>query len=172
MFGIGMPELLLILGLALIVLGPKKLPELAKALGSRVIMVDYLVAGFTAFASLSKWCRDNGMLLHAHRAMHSVLDRQQNHGVHWRVLAKWCRIVGADHLHNGTVVGKLEGDRNSTLGINAMMRTTGYSLSITGQMQVRGEIQPPGVWTPDECVPAVRYVEELDRRGVHVRELV
>ncbi|MGE5219400.1 MAG: twin-arginine translocase TatA/TatE family subunit [Chloroflexota bacterium] len=28
-----MPELLLILGLALIVLGPKKLPELAKALG-------------------------------------------------------------------------------------------------------------------------------------------
>jgi TatA/E family protein of Tat protein translocase len=33
MFGIGMPELLLILGLALIILGPKKLPELAKALG-------------------------------------------------------------------------------------------------------------------------------------------
>jgi TatA/E family protein of Tat protein translocase len=33
MFGIGMPELVLILGLALIVLGPKKLPELAKALG-------------------------------------------------------------------------------------------------------------------------------------------
>ena len=28
-----MPELLMILGLALIVLGPKKLPELAKALG-------------------------------------------------------------------------------------------------------------------------------------------
>ena len=56
-------------------------------------------------------------------------------------------------------------------GISAMMRTTGYSLSITGQMQARGEIKPPGVWTPDECVPAARYVEELDRRGVHVREL-
>ncbi len=28
-------------------------------------------------------------------------------------------------------------------GISAMMRTTGYSLSITGQMQVQGEIGPP-----------------------------
>lgn len=33
MFGIGMPELLLILALALIVIGPKKLPDIAKALG-------------------------------------------------------------------------------------------------------------------------------------------
>ncbi len=64
------------------------------------------------------------MLLHAHRAMHSVLDRQPNHGINWRVLAKMCRIVGADHLHNGTVVGKLEGDRASTIGINEMMRET------------------------------------------------
>ncbi len=33
MFGIGMPEMILIFALALIVLGPKKLPELAKSLG-------------------------------------------------------------------------------------------------------------------------------------------
>jgi Tat protein translocase TatB subunit len=33
MFGIGMPEMLLILAIALIVLGPKKLPDLAKSLG-------------------------------------------------------------------------------------------------------------------------------------------
>jgi lysine 6-dehydrogenase len=55
-------------------------------------------------------------------------------------------------------------------GISAMMRTTGYSLSITGQMQVREEVGPPGVWTPDECIPAKRYIEELRKRGMDVRE--
>lgn len=55
-------------------------------------------------------------------------------------------------------------------GISAMMRTTGYSLSITGQMQVRGEVAPPGVWTPDECMPAEAYISELRKRGMDVRE--
>lgn len=33
MFGIGMPEMLLLLAVALIVIGPKKLPDLARSLG-------------------------------------------------------------------------------------------------------------------------------------------
>jgi lysine 6-dehydrogenase len=55
-------------------------------------------------------------------------------------------------------------------GISAMMRTTGYSLSITGQMQVRRQIGPAGVWTPDECVPAEAYIAELRARGIDLRE--
>jgi len=94
----------------------------ARELGSPIVMLDYLTAGFTAHTSLSRWCRANGMLLHCHRAMHAVIDRQPNHGIHWRVLAKWCRMIGADHLHNGTVVGKLEGDRGATTAVNDLLR--------------------------------------------------
>jgi lysine 6-dehydrogenase len=54
-------------------------------------------------------------------------------------------------------------------GITAMMRTTGYSLSITARMQVRRELGPPGVHTPDECVPCDPYLAELARRGIAVR---
>ena len=57
-------------------------------------------------------------------------------------------------------------------GISAMMRTTGYSLSITGQMQVRGEVGPAGVWTPDECMPAEAYIRELRARGIELGETV
>jgi len=99
-----------------------KRAEFAKELGSRIIMHDYLTAGFCANTSLANWCRDNGMLLHIHRAMHAVLDRHPKHGIHFRVLTKCLRLSGGDHLHSGTVVGKLEGDREATLGWIDLMR--------------------------------------------------
>ncbi|MDQ3659870.1 MAG: ribulose-bisphosphate carboxylase large subunit [Actinomycetota bacterium] len=86
--------------------------EFAKELGSVIIMID-LTIGFTAMQSMSKWARANSMLLHLHRAGHSTYTRQKNHGVNFRVLAKWCRMMGVDHIHAGTVVGKLEGDPNA-----------------------------------------------------------
>jgi ribulose-bisphosphate carboxylase large chain len=54
--------------------------------------------------------------------MHAVIDRQRNHGIHFRVLAKALRLSGGDHLHSGTVVGKLEGEREVTLGFVDLMR--------------------------------------------------
>src|SRR3954466_13835634 len=56
-------------------------------------------------------------------------------------------------------------------GISAMMRATGYSLSITGQMQADGRVTQKGVHTPDEAIPFQAYVEELGRRGVRIEEL-
>ncbi len=93
-----------------------KRAEFAKSLGAPIIMHDFLTAGFTANTGLANWCRENGMLLHIHRAMHAVIDRHPMHGIHFRVLAKCLRLSGGDHLHAGTVVGKLEGDREATMG--------------------------------------------------------
>jgi lysine 6-dehydrogenase len=56
-------------------------------------------------------------------------------------------------------------------GISAMMRTTGYSLSITGQMQVDGRVKIKGVHTPDEAMPFGAYVSELGKRGIKIEEV-
>src|SRR5437764_4658946 len=89
--------------------------EFAKELGSIVVMID-LVIGYTAIQSMSKWARRNDMILHLHRPGHSTYTRQKTHGVSFRVIAKWMRLAGVDHIHAGTVVGKLEGDPNTTRG--------------------------------------------------------
>ena len=97
--------------------------EFAKELGSVVIMID-LVIGYTAIQSMSNWCRKNDMILHMHRAGHSTYTRQKSHGVSFRVICKWLRLAGVDHLHAGTVVGKLEGDKDSVLGYYDILRET------------------------------------------------
>jgi ribulose-bisphosphate carboxylase large chain len=72
--------------------------------------------------SMSKWARRNGVLLHLHRAGHGTYTRQKMHGVSFRVIAKWCRLLGVDHIHAGTVVGKLEGDPNMVQGYYDTLR--------------------------------------------------
>ena len=83
--------------------------EFAKSLGSVIIMID-LVIGYTAIQTMAKWARANDMILHLHRAGNSTYSRQKNHGMNFRVICKWMRMAGVDHIHAGTVVGKLEGD--------------------------------------------------------------
>ena len=95
--------------------------EFAKEIGSVVIMID-LTVGYTAMQSMSHWARRSGVLLHLHRAGHSTYTRQKTHGVSFRVISKWCRLIGVDHLHAGTVVGKLEGDPATTRGFYDTLR--------------------------------------------------
>jgi ribulose-bisphosphate carboxylase large chain len=95
--------------------------EFAKELGSVIVMID-LTVGYTAIQSMAKWARANGVILHLHRAGHGTYTRQKNHGVSFRVIAKWMRLAGVDHIHAGTVVGKLEGDPNMVAGYYDTLR--------------------------------------------------
>jgi len=95
--------------------------DFAKQLGSCIVMID-LVIGYTAIQSMAKWARRNDMILHLHRAGHGTYTRQKTHGISFRVIAKWMRMAGVDHIHAGTVVGKLEGDPNVIKGIYSICR--------------------------------------------------
>lgn len=95
--------------------------EFAKELGSVIVMID-LTIGYTAIQSMAHWARKNGVILHLHRAGHSTYTRQKTHGVSFRVISKWMRLAGVDHIHAGTVVGKLEGDPNSVRGFYTTLR--------------------------------------------------
>ncbi len=95
--------------------------EFAKELGSCVVMID-LVIGYTAIQSIAGWARDNDMILHLHRAGHGTYTRQKNHGISFRVISKWMRLAGVDHIHAGTAVGKLEGDPLTVQGFYNVLR--------------------------------------------------
>jgi ribulose-bisphosphate carboxylase large chain len=89
--------------------------EFARELGSVIIMID-LVIGYTAIQSMCIWGRKNDTIVHLHRAGHSTYTRQKSHGINFRVICKWMRMSGVDHIHAGTVVGKLEGDPKAVKG--------------------------------------------------------
>jgi ribulose-bisphosphate carboxylase large chain len=93
----------------------------AKEIGSVIVMID-LTIGYTAIQSMAKWARANSVILHLHRAGHGTYTRQKNHGVSFRVISKWMRLAGVDHIHAGTVVGKLEGDPMTTAGFYETLR--------------------------------------------------
>lgn len=87
------------------------------------------------------------------------------------LLALRVTVTGSKDGAPRTVGWELVDFYDEAHGISAMMRTTGYSLSITGQMQARGEISLYGVHTPDECVPPQLYIDELKKRGMNIRQL-
>jgi ribulose-bisphosphate carboxylase large chain len=109
-----------------------KRADFARELGSVIVMVD-LVIGWTAIQSMSNWARANDVILHMHRAGHGTYTRQKSHGVSFRVIAKWLRLAGVDHLHAGTAVGKLEGDPPTVQGYYDVCRE-----SVTRENLARG----------------------------------
>jgi lysine 6-dehydrogenase len=100
-------------------------------------------------------------------AVHPKLFKPQGRDL----VALQVQVSGRKEGRAATVRFRLIDYYDAEHGISAMMRTTGYSLSITGQMQADGRIAQKGVRTPDEAVPFPEYVDELARRGVRIEEL-
>ena len=53
--------------------------------------------------------------------------------------------------------------------ITAMMRTTGYPISIISQMIERGTIKKRGVFCPEEIVPPDPFFKELEKRDIQIK---
>ena len=96
--------------------------DFLKEHGADMCMFDFITAGFAASADVFAHARELDMIVHCHRAMHAVFTRQNDHGIHMRVVAKWLRLTGGDHMHTGTVVGKLEGSWKETEGMISLLR--------------------------------------------------
>lgn len=100
--------------------------EKAKNAGSKCVMVDMIIIGFDTVLSLRRRFPD--FIIHGHRAMHAVFTRNPRHGISMLVLAKLARLSGIDQLHTGTIVGKMEGEKNEIQRINQFLRSEWYGL--------------------------------------------
>jgi ribulose-bisphosphate carboxylase large chain len=86
--------------------------------GGEYIMLDILTVGFSALQEIRDYLDDKNVVIHAHRAMHAAITRNKKHGMTMLALAKLMRLIGMDQLHTGTVVGKMEGERQEVIEIN------------------------------------------------------
>lgn len=81
--------------------------KLVKKFGGEYIMVDILTVGWSALQTIRD--ANLGMVIHAHRAMHGAITRNEKHGISMLTIAKIARLIGVDQLHIGTAVGKMHG---------------------------------------------------------------
>ncbi len=91
-----------------------------KKQGGKVIMVDIVAMGFSAVQFIRK--QNLGLIMHGHRAGHSMFTKLTDQGMSMLVLAKLSRLAGIDQLHTGTVVGKMEGTAHEVDTINDFLK--------------------------------------------------
>ncbi len=77
-------------------------------------------------------------------------------------------VSGERRGHRAGVTWQLIDTYDDIHGITAMMRTTAYSLSITGQLQVGGRMGKPGVYASYQVTPVDEYLAALRSRGIAV----
>lgn len=91
-----------------------------KKKGGRVVMVDIVAMGWSAVQAIRQ--QNLGLILHGHRAGHSMFTKDPTHGMSMLILAKLSRLAGIDQLHTGTVVGKMEGTAHEVDTLNDFLR--------------------------------------------------
>ena len=62
--------------------------------------------------------------------------------------------------------------KDQDTNVTAMARATANTISIVAQMIASGVISKKGVYPPEQIVPGDRYIEELAKRGVRIKEKV
>ena len=100
----------------------KKRAEMLADYGWNYAMIDVVVTGTAAVATLRDHCSDLGLAIHAHRAMHAAFDRDEKHGITMQFLAKIMRLIGVAQIHTGTAVGKLVGTKAEATVLADMVR--------------------------------------------------
>jgi ribulose-bisphosphate carboxylase large chain len=89
--------------------------------GFKYFMIDIVVSGFTALQTASELAHDYKMAIHGHRAMHAMFTKNPKHGMSMLFLAKLAKLIGIDQLHIGTVIGKLEGNKDEIIAMKEMI---------------------------------------------------
>lgn len=95
--------------------------EYVEKRGGKCVMVDLVSTGLDNVQLLRK--ANFNLIIHGHRAGHSTSTRNKKHGYTMYVLAELARLAGIDQLHTGTVVGKMEGEREEVVEINNMLKS-------------------------------------------------
>jgi len=106
-----------------------KRARLVKRLGGKAVMVDIVSVGLDNVQMLRS--AKLGLIIHGHRAGHSMFTKNPKHGMSMLVLAKLSRLAGVDQLHTGTVIGKMEGEQKEVLEIDQFLRNKWYQMKST-----------------------------------------
>lgn len=111
--------------------------------GGKYVMVDIITIGFSALQEIREYLKDKDVIIHAHRAMHAAFTRNKKHGITMLALSKIMRLIGMDQLHTGTIVGKMEGEKQEVLEINKVITEQHIKGNdITVLEQNWGELKP------------------------------
>ena len=147
---------------------------------NRIPVMEYKTLRYPGHASIMQSIRDLGLLSEepADVKGQQVVPRDVFVRVAGEMLRKGkpdlvalrVEVTGEKNGAVGTRKWQLIDRYDAEHGISAMMRTTGYTLSITGQLQVTRVI-PSGVHTPDECFPGALYMKMLAERGIVIEEV-